>query len=69
MVRDASEGLDQLLEGGHSTITGRLAGAFRNIGRDHTADDIIDTMRAAGYDVRLNDPFAIRIPQLSLTHA
>jgi fido (protein-threonine AMPylation protein) len=69
MIRDASEVLDQLLEGGHSTIAGRLAGAFRNIGRDRIADDIIDTMRTAGYDVRENDPFAIRIPQLSLTHA
>lgn len=69
IVRDASEVLDQLLESGRSTIAGRLAGAFRNIGRDRIADDIIDTMRTAGYDVRENDPFAIRIPQLSLTHA
>jgi hypothetical protein len=41
MVRDASEVLGRLLEGGHSTIAGRLAGAFRNIGRDRIADDII----------------------------
>jgi hypothetical protein len=41
MVRDAFEVLDRLLEGGHSTIAGRLAGAFRNIGRDRIADDII----------------------------
>jgi len=57
MVRDASEVLDRLLEGGHSTIAGRLAGAFRNIGRRRIADDIVKTMRAAGYDVRENDPF------------
>jgi fido (protein-threonine AMPylation protein) len=57
MVRDASEVLGRLLEGGHSTIAGRLAGAFRNIGRDRIADDIINTMRKAGYDVRENDPF------------
>ncbi len=57
MVRDASEVLDRLLEGGHSTIAGRLAGAFRNIGRDQIADDIMQTMRTAGYDVRENDPF------------
>ena len=62
MVRDASEVLGQLLEGGHSTIAGRLAGAFRNIGRDRIADDILSTMRAAGYDVRESDPFETQIP-------
>jgi hypothetical protein len=57
MVRDASEVLTRLLEGGHSTIAGRLAGAFRNIGRARVAEDIVGTMRAAGYDVRENNPF------------
>ncbi len=61
MIRDASEVLDRLLEGGHSTIAGRLAGAFRNIGRDRIADDIVQTMRTAGYDVRENDPFETQI--------
>lgn len=60
-VRDASEVLNRLLEGGHSTIAGRLAGAFRNIGRDSIADDILKTMRAAGYTVREPDPFTNRI--------
>jgi fido (protein-threonine AMPylation protein) len=62
MVRDASEVLDRLLEGGHSTIAGRLAGAFRNIGRERIANDIINTMRTAGYDVRENEPFETQIP-------
>jgi hypothetical protein len=57
LIGDASEVLEGLLEGGHSVIAGRLAGAFRNIGRDRIADDILRTMRAAGYDVRENDPF------------
>lgn len=57
MVGDASEILERLLEGGHSTIAGRLAGAFRNIGRGGIADTIIETMRAADYKVRENDPF------------
>lgn len=61
IVRDASEVLDRLLEGGHSTIAGRLAGAFRNIGRDRIADNIVDTMRSAGYEVRENDPFETQI--------
>ena len=38
-------------------IAGRLAGAFRNVGRDRIADDIVKTMTAAGYAVRENDPF------------
>lgn len=64
MVRDASDILSRLLEGGHSTIAGRLAGAFRNIGRARMADEIAATMRAAGYDVRENDPFDAPAPML-----
>ena len=67
MVSDASTILSILLEGGHSTIAGRLAGAFRNIGRDRIAGDILKTMRAAGYTVRENDPFETEIhPILSI---
>jgi hypothetical protein len=58
MIRDASGLLARLLEGGHTIVAGRLAGAFRNIGRDRIADDIVKTMSAAGYDVRENNPFA-----------
>ena len=57
MVRDASDVLARLLEGGHSTVAGRLAGAFRNIGCTRIADDILKTMRAADYMVRETDPF------------
>ncbi len=56
-VRDASGLLARLLEGGHSTIAGRLAGAFRNNGQPAIADDVVETMTAAGYDVRESDPF------------
>src|SRR5690606_40579119 len=35
------------------------------IGRVRIADDIVDTMRTAGYDVRESDPFA-EVPELSL---
>jgi hypothetical protein len=34
LVRDASDLLSPLLEGGHTAIAGRLAGALRRIGRD-----------------------------------
>jgi hypothetical protein len=57
MIPDASGLLARLLEGGHTVIAGRLAGGFRNIGRDRIADDIVKTMSAAGYAVRENDPF------------
>lgn len=67
MVKDASGLLARLLEGGHSKIAGRLAGAFRNIGRTRIADDIVKTMIAAGYDVRENDPFEDK-PVLALSH-
>ena len=48
----------QAARGGHTTIAGRLAGAFRNNGRGDIADEIVRTMAAAGYDVRETDPFA-----------
>lgn len=56
-VSDSSEILKLLLAGSHSLIAGRLAGAFRNIGRDRVADDIVKTMKAADFDVRETDPF------------
>jgi len=59
-IRDASALLERLLEGGHSTIAGRLAGAFRNNGRNAIADEILKTMAAAGYTVRETDPFTDR---------
>jgi fido (protein-threonine AMPylation protein) len=65
MVRDASGLLARLLDGGHSRIAGRLAGAFRNSGRGKLADEIVTTMGRAGYDVRESDPFNDR-PSLSL---
>jgi hypothetical protein len=59
-IRDASGILRRLLEGGHSAIAGRLAGSFRRIRREELADDIVRSMKAAGYDVREIDPFAPR---------
>jgi Fic family protein len=56
-IKDSSEVLPRLLDGGHSTIAGRLAGAFRRIGRAPIADEIMKTMRGAGYDLRESDPF------------
>ncbi|MBI3530378.1 MAG: Fic family protein [Betaproteobacteria bacterium] len=57
MVADASDVLSHLLVGGNSKVAGRLAGAFRNIGRGRIADNIVETMRTAGYTVNESDPF------------
>ncbi len=57
MISDASDILPHLLDGGRSTVAGRLAGAFRNIGRNGIADDIVNAMEAAGYSVPEKDPF------------
>jgi hypothetical protein len=57
MVRDASDVLSVLLAGGHSVVAGRLIGAFRNIGRERIAEEIVKTMRSADFDVRESDPF------------
>ncbi|MFC3053793.1 Fic family protein [Kordiimonas pumila] len=64
VVKDASALLRALLDGGHSTIAGRLAGAFRNIGRDRLADEILSIMRAADFDVREHDPFEEKLPSV-----
>jgi hypothetical protein len=54
--------LRRLLNGGHSKVAGRLAGAFRNIGRTDTARNIVETMRSAGYAVSERDPFEDSAP-------
>jgi hypothetical protein len=56
-IRDPSALLARLLEGGHATIAGRLAGAFRRLGDPSVADEIVAAMRAADHDVRETDPF------------
>lgn len=61
MIQDASQILAILLEEGQSIVAGRLAGAFRNIKQDRIANDILRTMKRAGYDVRELDPFQNQI--------
>ncbi|MEH6551050.1 MAG: Fic family protein [Pseudomonadales bacterium] len=62
MITDASDILAKLLTGGHSKIAGRLAGAFRNIGRGQIANDIVQTMISAGYVINEKDPFVEKAP-------
>lgn len=61
MVTDASDMLSVLLAGNHSVIAGRLVGAFRNIGRDLIADNILKGMSAADLVVQEEDPFTEKV--------
>ncbi len=69
-IRDASEILEPLLAGGHTSVAGRLSGAFRNVNRNKIADEITNTMRLADYAVHESDPFETTMPTLqsSRTH-
>ena len=57
MVVEPSDLLRRLLDGGRTVVAGRLAGGFRNIGRNETADQILRAMRAAGHEMSESDPF------------
>lgn len=57
-IRDASEVLSHLLQGGHTIVAGRIAGALRGMGRPEIADEISSALRAANHMVREVDPFA-----------
>jgi len=48
VIKDASQILNLLLEGGQSIVAGRLAGAFRNIKNSRISNDIISTMEKTG---------------------
>lgn len=54
---DASEVNAILLEGQHSVIAGRIAGALRAVGRADLADEILSTMRSALFNVIEVNPF------------
>lgn len=61
---DASDVLRVLLAGSHPAVAGRLAGAFRAIGRPALADEILGAMRGAGYVVTEANPFEKPLPAL-----
>ena len=65
MVKDESEIHGILADKGASTRAGRLVGAFRNIGRDKTADNILRLMKRLGYDVREEDPFEDKVESIA----
>ncbi|WP_417358031.1 Fic family protein [Flavobacterium sp.] len=61
LIKEPSEILSILLEGGHSVIAGRLSGAFRNNSQEKIADAILTTMKKVGYDVRETNPFETEV--------
>tara|TARA_A100001391_G_scaffold205405_2_gene205840 strand:- start:30284 stop:31843 length:1560 start_codon:yes stop_codon:yes gene_type:complete len=58
-LRSPSQLLGPLLERGASVVAGRLAGAFRHVGNDRFADEVVGTMSSAQYQVREHNPFEI----------
>ena len=69
LIRDPSEILAILLDGGHSVVAGRLSAAFKNIGMVKIGNRIFQTMEKAGYTIREVDPFdtELKIPFLQRT--
>jgi hypothetical protein len=65
-LKDGSVLARQLLDGSHSVIAGRLAGALRACGQDAIADDVLSTMRSVGHTVSETSPFADPPPALKI---
>lgn len=61
LIVQPSDLLKVLLEKGQSVKAGRMAGAFRNIGNSTAADEIMETMKGLGYDIREEDPFEDKV--------
>lgn len=57
MVSDGSEILKILVDTGQTIRAGRVIGAFRNIGRNDIADEMMGTMKRIGYEIKEKDPF------------
>lgn len=62
MVSDVGDIIKIVIDKGQTIKAGRLAGAFRNIGHRVAADEIINTLKSLGYDVREEDPFSAPSP-------
>lgn len=58
-LQSPSQLLGPLLERSASVVAGRLAGAFRHVGNDRFADEVVGTMSSAQYQVREHNPFEI----------
>ncbi|MCX2861071.1 Fic family protein [Paucibacter sp. PLA-PC-4] len=57
MLKDTSALNRILLDGDHTTIAGRIAGALRAVDRAELADGVLKTMRSAGHSIVEQNPF------------
>jgi len=64
LVEDLTALLTVLLNGSHSVVAGRLAGALRTLGRTEQANKLVDTMKSAAYVVADSCPFEVLVPAL-----
>jgi hypothetical protein len=64
LIRDPSSLLHVLLGGSQGVVAGRLVGAYRFLGSERFAEQIKDTMEAAGSVVRVSNPFERAGPML-----
>lgn len=64
-IRNPSKLLSYLLEGGHSTVAGRLIGAYTFLGEKQMATLIKATMISADYTPKVENPFLLRRPILN----
>ena len=60
-VQDVTPIVAAAIDGGHTTRAGRLAGAFRSIGREEMADTLLRTMKKIGYEVKEENPFEDKV--------
>lgn len=64
LLEDESALLAVLLNGSHSVVAGRLAGALRALGRTEQANNLVSTMKSADYVVIETSPFEADLPAL-----
>ena len=66
MVRDPGELLTFLLSNnGYPAAAGRLAGAYRFLGKPEFSERLVTTTKRAGYEIRESNPFEMPAPTLS----
>ena len=58
-IKDVSDVLTPLLQEGKSMIAGRVAGAYRAVGKPDYADTILNSLRSAGYRCFESNPFEL----------
>jgi Fic/DOC family len=61
---DITQLVEALLAGGHSVVAGRLAGALQAVGRAAEASQLLVTMRAADFNVNIDNPFERPLVQI-----